>query len=78
MKIVLQAARAEAAEWKLDVVKLWDPTPLVLGMLEDSGLEYTITERQEDSIASLLWYDQEGGIGKETPLWVNNEHYAWQ
>jgi hypothetical protein len=78
LKIVLQAAQAEAAEWKLDVVKLWDPTPLVLGMLEDSGLEYTITERQEDSIASLLWYDQEGGIGKETPLWVNNEHYAWQ
>lgn len=59
-------------------VKLWDPTPLVSGMLEDSGLVYTVTEREEHSIASLLWYDQEGGIGKEPPLWVNNEYYAWQ
>jgi hypothetical protein len=78
LNAVLQAAQAEAAEWKLDVVKLWDPTPLVLDMLKDGGLEYTVTEREEDSIASLLWYDQQGGISKESPLWVNNEHYAWQ
>jgi GNAT superfamily N-acetyltransferase len=34
LRAVLQAAQAEAAEWKLDVVKLWDPTPLVMDMLE--------------------------------------------
>lgn len=78
LKTILQAAQAEAAEWKLDVVKLWDPTPLVLDLLSQSGLEYTVTERQEDSIASLLWYDCEGGMDKTPPLWVNNEHYAWQ
>ncbi|EMD63278.1 hypothetical protein COCSADRAFT_38142 [Bipolaris sorokiniana ND90Pr] len=78
LKAVLQAAQAEAAEWKLDVVELWDPTPLVLGMLKDSELEYTITEREKKHIASLLWYDQQGGISKEQPLWMNNEHYAWQ
>jgi hypothetical protein len=77
VKTVLQAAQAEAAEWKLDVVKLWDPTPLVLDLLDQSGLEYTVTER-EDSIASLFWYDGENGVSKEPPLWVNNEHYAWQ
>ena len=78
LKSILEAAQAEAAEWRLDVVKLWDPTPLVLDLLAHSGLEYTVTERQEDSIASLMWYDHKGGIDKISPLWVNNEHYAWQ
>lgn len=78
LKAVLQAAQAEAAEWRLDVVKLWDPTPLVLDMLEHIGMEYLIVEREDESIASLMWYDPEGGIDKEQPLWVNNEHYAWQ
>ncbi|KAF2830315.1 hypothetical protein CC86DRAFT_315493 [Ophiobolus disseminans] len=78
LKSVLQAAQVEAVEWKLDVVKLWDPTPLVLELLAETGLYYTVTERQEDSIASLLWYDSEGRIAKNQPLWVNNEHYAWQ
>jgi hypothetical protein len=78
LKAVLQAAQAEAAEWKLDVVKLWDPTPLVLDMLAHSGLSYHVTEREEESIASLMWYDSHGGKGKNQPLWVNNEHYAWQ
>jgi hypothetical protein len=78
LKAVLQAAQAEAAEWKLNVIKLWDPTPLVMDMLKQIGLEYTMTERENDSIASLLWYNQEGGIGEEQPFWVNSEHYAWQ
>jgi hypothetical protein len=78
LKAVLQAAQVEAAKWKLDVIKLWDPTPLVLDLLAQSGMEYVIRERQEDSIASLLWYNHEGGIDSNSPFWVNNEHYAWQ
>jgi hypothetical protein len=78
LSAVLQAAQAEAAEWKLNVVKLWDPTPLVMDMLEQMGLECTMRERSSQSIASLLWYDQGGGIDKKQPLWVNNEHFAWQ
>ncbi|KAF2727996.1 hypothetical protein EJ04DRAFT_593357 [Polyplosphaeria fusca] len=78
LKAVLQAAQAEAAEWQLDVVKLWDSSPLVLDLLAQSELEYTATDRQEDSIASLLWYDRDGGISETPPFWVNNEHYAWQ
>jgi hypothetical protein len=60
------------------VVMLWDPTPLVLDMMKQIGLEYATTERENESIASLMWYDQEGGISDERPLWVNNEHFAWQ
>ncbi|KAI4948493.1 hypothetical protein J4E91_005917 [Alternaria rosae] len=78
LRAVLQAAQAEAKEWKLDVVKLWDPTPLVQEMLTQSGLEYEVAERENNSIASLLWYDSNGDISDEIPLWLNNEHYAWQ
>jgi hypothetical protein len=77
-RAVPQAAQAEAREWELDVVKLWDPSPLVREMLAQSALEYEVVERENDSIASLLWYDADGGISDETPLWLNNEHYAWQ
>lgn len=77
-KAVLQAAQAEAAEWSLDIVKLWDPTPLVLDMLRHVDLEYRVTEREDESIASLMWYSPGGEIDEEQPLWVNNEHYAWQ
>ncbi|CAG5153132.1 uncharacterized protein ALTATR162_LOCUS3047 [Alternaria atra] len=78
LRAVLQAAQVEAENWKLDVVKLWDPTPLVLDMLAQIGMEYEVQERENDSIASLLWYDTNGGINSEAPLWLNNEHYAWQ
>lgn len=78
LKAVLQAAQAEAAEWKLDVVKLWDPTPLVLDLLAHGGLSYCVAERQKESIASLMWYDHDGGKSKNWPVWLNNEHYAWQ
>jgi hypothetical protein len=78
LRAVLQAARAEAKSWRLDVVELWDPTPLVLDMLAQSGLEFEVVERENDSIASLLWYGECGGTDNEAPLWLNNEHYAWQ
>ncbi|KAI4662670.1 uncharacterized protein J4E79_003979 [Alternaria viburni] len=78
LRAVLQAAQAEATEWKLDVVKLWDPTPLVRDMLARSGLKLEVVERENDSIASLLWYNADGGVSDEIPLWLNNEHYAWQ
>jgi hypothetical protein len=78
LRATLQAAQTEAQNWKLNVVKLWDPTLLVLDMLAESGLQYEVVERENDSIASLLWYDESGGIDNEAPLWLNNEYYAWQ
>ncbi|KAJ4367400.1 hypothetical protein N0V83_006982 [Neocucurbitaria cava] len=80
LKAVLQAAAAEAREWKLDVVKLWDPTPLVRGMLMKMGdLGCVEVEREDEGIACGLWYDEQGEVlgGEEGMVWVNNEHYAW-
>ncbi|KAL9625279.1 MAG: hypothetical protein Q9160_000681 [Pyrenula sp. 1 TL-2023] len=77
MKAVLRAAQAEAAEWKLDVIKLWDPTPLVQDMVTKSGIECKMVQREADSIASGLWYTSSSQADGPAPLWLNNEHYAW-
>jgi hypothetical protein len=73
---VLQAAQAAAAEWRLDSVKLWEPSPWVQHVISESKINHWIVEREEDSIASGLWYDENGGLGT-APVWINNEHYAW-
>ncbi|KUJ06157.1 uncharacterized protein LY89DRAFT_703087 [Mollisia scopiformis] len=52
LQAVLVAAQNEAALWKLDQVKLWHPTPAVQEMIHLSGIEYSMVEREEDSIAS--------------------------
>lgn len=45
-------------------------------MITPSGIEHLVVEREEDSIASGLWYDESGEVGT-APLWINNERYAW-
>ncbi|KAI1736442.1 hypothetical protein F4680DRAFT_432170 [Xylaria scruposa] len=77
LKAVLQAAQAEAAKWRLGCVHLWEPSPLVQSLLGQTGLDATHVERQESSIASLLWFREEGDDVDETPTWINNERYAW-
>ncbi|RYC57165.1 hypothetical protein CHU98_g9046 [Xylaria longipes] len=77
LKAVLQAAQAEAVEWRLDHVGLWEPSPLVRSLLGQSGLDATWAERQKRSVASVLWFGEDGDAVDEDPAWVNNEHYAW-
>lgn len=74
LKAVLQAAQAEASEWRLDSIQMWDPTPLAVDLLGKTGVEYRLVQRETTSIASLMWYAD----GGDMPLWLNNEHYAWQ
>ncbi|KAI4208517.1 MAG: hypothetical protein LQ346_000027 [Caloplaca aetnensis] len=73
---VLHCAQAEAAEWQLNHVKLWEPTPWVQDVIAKSDISHRIVEREEDSIASCLWYDEDNGRDA-APVWINNEHYAW-
>lgn len=77
LRAVLQAAQAEAAEWRLDKVILWEPSPLVQSIIGQSGLDATWVERQEKAIASALWISDDGDTVDEAPTWVNNEHYSW-
>ena len=77
LESVLQTAQAEAAEWNLAHVKLWDPSPLVREMVEISRLENYMVEREHEGIASLLWYG-EGGTGNGDGIeWIGNEKFAW-
>lgn len=76
MRAILQTARAEAAEWKLHRVMLWDPTSLVLKLVRRTGIQHRRIEREHEGIASLLWYGE--GNGKEDTLeWLGNEKYGW-
>ena len=76
MRAILQAARSEAAELKLHRVTMWDPTPLVLTLVERTGIQHHSVERDHEGIASLLWYGE--GTGREDTLeWLGNEKYGW-
>ncbi|RYP48378.1 hypothetical protein DL768_005747 [Monosporascus sp. mg162] len=77
-RAVVDAARAEAAAWGLGRVDLWNPTPLVRGLLARCGAEglpHEWVERQGDSIPSLMWYGAGEEVGEVD--WVASEKYCW-
>ncbi|OHE96030.1 hypothetical protein CORC01_08723 [Colletotrichum orchidophilum] len=77
LEAVMQAAQAEAADWGLDQVQLWEPSPMVQSILEQSNLNPVYVERQSHSIASVLWFEEGGNVQDDHPILINNEHYAW-
>jgi hypothetical protein len=76
LKSILEIAQKEAAEWTLNHVELWNPTEYVQKLVEGTGLQHERVEREEESIASLMWYGE--GEGKVDEIeWVGNEKYGW-
>lgn len=74
LKAILELAQAEAKEWQLDAVDLWNPSTGVRKLVEMTGLESEWVDRQEESIASLMWY----GEGASADVsWLANEKYGW-
>ena len=73
LKGIIQLAQKEAQEWRLKHVELWNPTSYVKYLIEKTGLEHSEVEREEESIASLMWY----GDDKDEVVWVGNEKYGW-
>lgn len=73
---VLKSACAEAADWRLGEVRIWDPTRLVREFAKESGVKHVVSERDTEAIASGVWYDGDGGL-TDALIWLNNEHYAW-
>jgi len=76
LKGVLEIAQREAEAWRLLGVEVWNPTSYVQGLIEGTGLEHKKIEREEESIASLMWYGLGSGKGDEIE-WVGNEKYGW-
>jgi hypothetical protein len=75
LKTVIQSARAEAVEWKLQSVTMWGPTSLARELIGEMGIPFSEVEREKEGIASLML--TEGG-GKDNELeWLANEKYAW-
>lgn len=72
LRAVLQTAHAEAAEWQLSYVKLWNPTPLVQHLIERTGIPHCKVKREDESIASVLWYGEGSGTEKDLE-WIGNE-----
>ncbi|KAL4793747.1 hypothetical protein BDV19DRAFT_366150 [Aspergillus venezuelensis] len=76
LNAVIAAARNEAATWGLHTVKLWDPSPAVMSLIEILGIEHRFEDREEEGICSLRWYGS--GSGKPDEIeWVANEKYGW-
>lgn len=74
---VLEIARREAGEWGLEEVDVWNPSECVRELVRRTRLRHEEVERKEESIASLMWYGDGKGGGKEDVKWVANEKYGW-
>ena len=76
LKSILQVAQAEALECKVSDVQFWNPTEVIKELMQKTGLEWKEEDRQEESIASLMWYGEGSGTSDEI-AWVVNEKYGW-
>ncbi|CZS96298.1 uncharacterized protein RAG0_05680 [Rhynchosporium agropyri] len=74
LKGILQIAQAEAQEWQLNEVDVWNPSEYLKGLVEKTGVESRFVVRDAESIASLMWY---GEGDKEDVRWVANEKFGW-
>jgi hypothetical protein len=80
VKKLLLAAVAEAREWALPKVLVWDPSTevaeIATGIWKELGpkVQVIFEEREDGSIPSLRW---KGGKGLEGVVWESNEYYAW-
>ena len=76
LKAILQHAQAEAVDWGLSKVCMWNPTPLVLSLIRQTRLPHRVVDRTDEGIASLLWFGK--GSGREDTLeWIGNEKFGW-
>ncbi|KAJ3043660.1 hypothetical protein HDV00_004433 [Rhizophlyctis rosea] len=72
---LLDAAIAEAQDWGMKKVVVWNPTRIVASALGEGIMK--VQEREDDDSLSAVWYREEFHEGGEYPTWVINEKYAW-
>lgn len=77
---LLEASIAQAAEWELKKVVVWNPNDVIARAAEALRLRFarelvvTLEERTDGSIPSLRWKDDES---LEKVVWDQNEYYGW-
>ncbi|KAG9230819.1 putative lysine acetyltransferase [Amylocarpus encephaloides] len=73
---VLDMARKEAGEWGLGSVVAWNVCELTGKLLERSGVEHEVVQRENHSIPQLMWYGEGKGEGEDLE-WICNEKFGW-
>ncbi|KAL0949470.1 hypothetical protein HGRIS_009523 [Hohenbuehelia grisea] len=76
---LLGAALAEAEEWGLQKISVWNSKDYdkaaILAVVDSSagGVRVAFEERMDSSVCSFRWKDGQ----ERTTIWDNNEYYAW-
>ncbi|KAM5476950.1 hypothetical protein MauCBS54593_000221 [Microsporum audouinii] len=73
---VLQRARAEAQEWNVDHVEIWNPSALVKEAILTADSKAVEVHREKDSIPCLKWDGSKYEYGDNVD-WMWNERYGW-
>lgn len=73
---ILNMARQEATKWKMQSVRMWNPSPITVLAAQELDPSAQLIDREEESIASLRWYKDtlKGGDDVE---WIANEKFSW-
>ncbi|KAI0541148.1 hypothetical protein GGR58DRAFT_511207 [Xylaria digitata] len=76
---ILHSALDAARTWHCDTVHLWNPTPVLQGLIARSGAAHKFVDREVDSIPSMMWYGPDGAREEEADDvdWIANEKYCW-
>ena len=70
---LLTAAQAEASQWNIGEVEIWNPTSVTLAACRTIDPSVKVSHRDEESIASLRWY----GESAQNVQWLANEKFGW-
>ena len=73
---ILNMARQEASKWKMQSVRMWNPSPLTLLAAQELEPSAQLIDREEESIASLRWYKDTLKAGDDVE-WIANEKFSW-
>ncbi|KAF1951496.1 hypothetical protein CC80DRAFT_424774 [Byssothecium circinans] len=74
---LLLMAQREADEWKLEEVEAWNPSSATLAAARMLNPDAEVVQRDQESIASLMWYPPHEGPVAESIDWIGNEKYGW-
>ncbi|KAF2842266.1 hypothetical protein M501DRAFT_968590 [Patellaria atrata CBS 101060] len=74
---IIAFALNQVKEWGMEEVQAWNPTADVVAAAKYLYPEAKAINRDEESIASLMWYGTETGNNKEDVDWIECEKYVW-
>ena len=76
---LFKAALVEAKKWNMERVDLWNPTDATFKAAQMIQPDAKIIDRDEESIASLMWYGERKSAGPvaDEVDWLGNEKYGW-